>query len=339
MECVFDYDDQVYGCCCISGHECTIVSVIKLDLSSLKNVQWTKQPKYTFFCLELNANIYSHNTQIRLISVKRKWKTCNFLLVYFSFCYEKSACQSHLSCGFFRLWERQGRIWASACVLLYFCQIWTAGAGCYCATGLLVIPCDCRHLTFEEELAADEKEVSEFSTERWAEWGIAHHVNTCEGFCQLQSCHLSTSVSAPLGVWHLTLLPDFKPKQLCCFAHETDPLTNTFLHARGTSCLSRIGHSSQAHALANIQSQGTFSGKLSKSTTAKKQNHATITTHPNTTEETYNHLQPLRNSCSTMNSYKRRHTEEFKEEKKIILNSFLFQNTTCKTFEMLFFSV
>lgn len=58
---------------------------------------------------------------------------------------------------------------------------------------------------------------------------VSAHMRT-PASCSLGPVHLSTSVSTPLGVWHLPLLPDFKPKQLECYAHGTSPVTNTHTH-------------------------------------------------------------------------------------------------------------
>lgn len=76
--------------------------------------------------------------------------------------------------------------------------------------------------------AADEEEVFECSggMARVGNLSMSTHMRTFAS-CSPGTMHLSISVNAPLGVWHLPLLPDFKPKQLHCFAHGRSPVMNT----------------------------------------------------------------------------------------------------------------
>lgn len=71
-------------------------------------------------------------------------------------------------------------------------------------------------MTLEEESAADEEKVSECSggMAGVGNLSVSTHVRTSAS-CSPGTMHLSTYVSARLGVWHplLLTLPDFKREQ------------------------------------------------------------------------------------------------------------------------------
>ncbi len=139
---------SVHVCTCVCG--CTRMTLIvmpdKLFVPPLTNGRWTKQPKHTFFCLDLTH--CQHATPITHKSECYQCRDCERRATL-SWCTWESLSGSLQPCGFHCLWEQQGRNCALAQPYLWW--KWKAGAGCCCAMGPWVIFSECRLLTFEEE--------------------------------------------------------------------------------------------------------------------------------------------------------------------------------------------
>lgn len=237
---------------------------------------------------------YSHNTQIRVLSVQRLWETCNFGLVHL----RVSLSGSLQPCGFHWLWEQQGRNCAFALARPYVWRMWTAGAGCRCcATGPWVI--------FSECLSTSDlwgRECSRWGGGLWVqrrgrpEWVIPPCVNTFEDFCQLQPR------PAPCICPHLSVHFWVSGSYLSCqtlsqnnrtvFAHGKCPVTNTHLtHIGHFTTLNRCGHRSQTHAL-TVPLHRHFKDCYTKAP-LQQSKHMQQSLHAQTQrKETYN--QPLR---------------------------------------------
>lgn len=182
--------------------------------------------------------------------------------------------------------------------------------------GLWVILSECRLLTFEEESRTEEEEVFGCSRgiARVGNLSVSKHMRVFAS-CSPDTMHLSTSVSPALGVWHFPLLPDFKPKQLCCFAHGTNLVTNKkHSHTWAISHHSRVilhKHMHEQLFLSHIFKTVVWSHHCNKANTCS--NHYTPKYRG---KKTYNQDQPLRIVVSWIQKKRRSSERIMKEEEK-----------------------
>lgn len=226
---------RIHGCMFVCGWVCENVIAFmpdKLFVTAYKcMLNWAAKTHILLSRPDSLPTCYSHNTQIRVLSVQSDCERRATL----SWCTQESPYQALYNLVDSTAFGKRGtdRNCAFAWAQPYLWRMWMAGAGCCCAMGPWVIFSECRLLTSEEESAADEEEVLECKggMARMGNLSVSAHMRT-PASCSLGPVHLSTSVSTPLGVWHLPLLPDFKPKQLECYAHGTNPVTNTHTQAQ-----------------------------------------------------------------------------------------------------------
>lgn len=283
-----------YLCVCVSvnmcAHACLSLPIVvmsdKLFVLPYKyTVNWAAKTHILLSRPDSLPTCYSHNTQIRVLSVQRLWETHSFVLVHL----RVSLSGSLQPCGFHCLWEQQGRNCAFAWAQPYLWRMYKAGAGCCCATGPWEIFSECRLVTFGEESAADEEEVFECNRGDglWIislcqhVWRFLPAAATALCICPHLSVHLWVSGSY---LSCQTLSQNNCAVLLMGLVQEP---THIHSHTGHFTPLKRCGHPSQTHAL--TVSLNTLLRPLHNGATATKQTHATITARPNTKKR---NLQP-----------------------------------------------
>lgn len=191
-------------------------------LSSLINTHWIPQPKHTFFCLDLThcqhttpithkSECYQCSETVRDVQLCPGAPESPYQALYYSV---DSAASGN---------SRAGTV-PSPSLICGGCERQVQAAVVQRASESYLVSVDFWPL---RKRAADEEEVFECSggMARVGNLSVSTHMRTFAS-CNPGTVHLSASVSAPLGVWHLPPLPDFKPKQLHCFTHGTSPITH-----------------------------------------------------------------------------------------------------------------